>query len=236
MPEEPSEITITYSFRLPGGEEVVLAPRLRTDTLELVREPPRVLPDWAALTFRQCTNCPLSPARNPLCPVAEVLSVIVETFGDRLSFEEVDLEVATTDRTCHLHTTMQDALHSLMGIYMAASACPHMAPLRPMLTIHLPLSSPRETAWRSISMYLIAQYLRVRQGLEPDWKCTGLSAIYEQIHAVNMGLSERLAAVSSRDAGLNSLVRLDLFTVLVPRVLDSRLEEFRSVFTPYLEG
>jgi len=75
MPEEPSEITITYSFRLPGGEEVVLAPRLRTDTLELVREPPRVLPDWAALTFRQCTNCPLSPARNPLCPVAEVLCI-----------------------------------------------------------------------------------------------------------------------------------------------------------------
>ncbi len=233
--EAEPEITITYTFRFPDGEEVVVAPRLRSDTLELGREPPRVLPDWTALAFHQCSNCPLTPARSPLCPVAAVLPEVVEIFGDRLSYEEVDLDVMAPNRTFRCHAPMQDALHSLLGLYMAASGCPHLEPLRPMLLIHLPQASPFETAWRSVSMYLIAQYLRARRGLEPDWECLGLRTIYERIHEVNLGLSRRLAAVSTRDAGLNSLVKLDLFTWLVPQAIEKKLEDYVSFFASYLQ-
>jgi hypothetical protein len=231
--EEP--LTITYIFDFSGVDTIVSQVQLDPVTLECIFEPRKSYPEWVALNFHQCENCPISSTETVNCPLAERLSDIVETFKDRVSYEEVTLEVRTERRNFTGNTTLQNALRSLMGIYMASSGCPRLEPLRPMLLTHLPLADGKETSFKAVSMYLTAQYLLDKHGQQPDWKLEGLLRIYEEIHKVNIGFSERLAAVSSRDAGVNSIIELDVFTFLVPQSIESHLEEYESYFSPYLK-
>tara|TARA_B100000686_G_scaffold86198_1_gene93073 strand:- start:90 stop:251 length:162 start_codon:yes stop_codon:yes gene_type:complete len=50
--------------------------------------------------------------------------------------------VSATDERCYVeHTTMTEAVSSLLGIYMVTSGCPVMDKLRPMVRFHLPLAT-----------------------------------------------------------------------------------------------
>jgi len=228
-------LTITYIFRFTEDDVVVSKVRLDPATLECVAEPRESYPNWVALAYHQCKNCPFSPEEVPNCPLAEKLIEFVETFGERISYEEVDLEVLTELRNYAGRTTLQDSLRSLMGIFMASSGCPHLEPLRPMLLTHLPLASGRETAFKAVTMYLMAQYLIQREGGSPDWDLDRLPDLYEEIHEVNVGFSQRLSAVSPSDANVNSIIKLDLYTFIVPQATEKHLEEFAPYFKPYLK-
>lgn len=195
---------------------------------------PDAAPEWTRLEYEQCGNCPLRPEDSLHCPLALRLQGLVERFGDRLSYEKVRLKVVTRQRTVRAETTLQDALRSLMGVIMPMSGCPHLAPLRPMARFHLPVGSPEETTFRAVGAYLMGQYFIARQGGTPDWYLDGMPALYEEIHRVNVDFSQRLAVAAGSDAAPNSLTRLDLFTFLVPRSLEQRLEEFSPLFDAYL--
>lgn len=228
-------LTITYTFDFSGGDTVVSEVQLDPVTLENISEPQESYPQWVALDFHQCENCPLSSTETVNCPLAETLLEPVEIFRDRISYEEVMLEVHTERRNYSRKTSLQDALRSLMGIYMASSECPHLEPLRPMLLTHLPLANGKETAFKAVSMYLTAQYFLAKHGQQPDWKLERMQGIYEEIHKVNLGLLERLKAVSTRDANINSLIELDVFTYIVPQSIESHLKEYEPYFLPYLQ-
>ena len=92
----------------------------------------------------------------------------MDFLGHAFSYEEVDVRISTDERSYVKHTTMSEALSSLLGVYMVTSGCPIMDKLRPMVRFHLPMASSEETTFRAIAMYLVAQYFRARHGQDPD--------------------------------------------------------------------
>src|SRR5262249_45179319 len=74
---------------------------------------------------------------------------------------------------------------SLIGIFMVTSGCPVMNKLRPMVDTHLPFMTSAESTYRVISMYLLAQFFRQRQGRKPDWALEGLLGVLEAAKETN---------------------------------------------------
>ena len=103
---------------------------------------------------------------------------------------------------------------------MPASGCPILANLKPMIRFHLPFANIQETMYRSMSMYLVKQYLRKKKGLEPDWNMQGLIDLYEEIHEVNSAFHKRLSCLEGEDANVNALVILDVFADYINFSLD----------------
>ena len=93
------DIKIRYSFTLEDGSREVFELTLDVGTLELKNATPAELPPWTELGFHQCPNCPLRPETEPHCPAAAHLVNVTRGFERVLSFERVQVEVATIDRT-----------------------------------------------------------------------------------------------------------------------------------------
>ncbi len=227
------DIRIGYTFSFEKGKPIEIDLHLDPVTLESKVWQTVSAPAWADLTFEQCSNCPLKPGESQYCPLALRMLQLLHAFGRHLAQEDVDLKVQTMERTYLAHTTLQDALRSLVGVLMPLSGCPHLAPFRPMARFHLPIGSVAETIYRSASMYMLAQYFVNQRGGTPDLDMAGLSELYRNIHEVNVGISKRLAKAGARDAAVESLTRLDLFTSEVPQSIAQHLEDFTSHFTWY---
>ena len=228
-------IQIRYRFRFADRPEEVVDLALDRETLALVGADAGDAPEWTALGFEQCRNCPLSVQEHPRCPAAVALVGIVGLFRDVVSHDELLLEVETEERTVQEQTSAQRALSSLMGLVMAVSGCPHTAWFRPMARFHLPLASHEETVFRAVGMYLLAQYYRRRDGHVADLELAGLKAIYEELGVVNEGIAERLRAAIRKDSAVNAVVLLDVHARMLPFAIEKYLEELRPLFDdPYL--
>ena len=84
-------------------------------------------------------------------------------------------------------------------------------------------------------MYLLAQFTRQRNGLEPDWSMQGLTAIYRRIDHINRRMVQRLQSASQKDASLNAVVILDTFAQMVPMTIEGVLKgDLEKLFWPYL--
>jgi len=75
-------------------------------------------------------------------------------------------------------------------------------------------------------MYLVAQYFREREGLEPNWNLDGLVKIYKEIGIVNKCMWKRLSNASSFDANVNALIVLSAFGDALRFSLKKDLEKF----------
>jgi hypothetical protein len=150
-----------------------------------------------------------------------------------LPYEKAHLQVKLADRTISQDTTIQSAVGSLTGVIMAVSGCPHTAYFRPMARFHVPLASAEETIYRSVSMYLMAQYFLHKDGVPIDCELDGLTRIYENIHTVNASLAERFLAASKRDSSIDAVVQLDIYAMTFLGILDEPLEELRPLFTAF---
>jgi hypothetical protein len=104
-----------------------------------------------------------------------------------------------------------------------------------MVRFHLPFATANETVFRAVSMYLVAQYFREREGLEPNWNLDGLVKIYKEIGIVNKGLWQRLSSASSFDANVNALIVLSAFGDALRFSLKKDLENLSTFFTKYFE-
>src|SRR5574341_861883 len=113
--------------------------------------------------------------------------------------------------------------------------CPVMGQLRPMVRFHLPFASLTETIFRMASMYLMAQFLRSREGKSAEWSLDGLTRVYVEVGKVNRDFAQRLRVAAKKDANVNALVNLDCFATLVPLAADDMLREIRPYFAAYLE-
>jgi hypothetical protein len=232
--EEKKTITYLYKFKFQDGREKRFEVVLDEATLELQRQDPGPKPEWTKLNYLQCENCPL-PATVQHCPVAVSLAGLVEAFSDAASYEAAEVTVETTQRTYFRKTTLQKGLSAIIGIYMSTSNCPVCDKLRPMTRFHLPFANSIETFFRSVSSYLTAQFLLMRQGHTPDWELTGLQEIYKEVNTVNKGMTARLHQATEKDANINAVVILHSFGDGITYFIESGLTDIEPMFEVFLQ-
>ena len=226
-------ISMYYCFKFSDDSEEIFYLGIDKKNFELINNIPNTLPSWTKLSFHQCPHCSLDPETYPYCPLAANMVNIVKRFSKFLPYQEVHLDVITDERMISQDTTIQAAIGSLMGLVMAASGCPHTAYFKPMARFHLPLANAAETIYRSVSMYLMAQYLLYKEGKEVDLDLQGLAQIYENIHTVNTSIAERFLAASKKDSSIDAVVQLDIYAMTFLGIPEEPLEEIRYLFNPY---
>jgi hypothetical protein len=223
-------IPVRYSFRLREGEQVVYDLQIDEATLRLVGRGDAEPPFWTILNFFQCPHCPLTVDVEPHCPLAVNLVGIVQRLDHLLSYEQVQVVVITRERVITQRTTAQSGISSLMGLVIAASGCPLTDFLKPMARFHLPFATEKETIWRAVSTYLLAQYFRRSRGEKPDYELHGLVRIYDDIEKMNVAIAKRLRAASKKDSAVNALVHLDVFAKHLTLPIQDSLEKIRDLF------
>ena len=229
-------ITFKYKFKFSGGSEKEFNVRLDGKTLNSIQTKKKSYPKWTELKNYKCANCPLNEDQHEFCPVAVNLIEVVNFFKASISYNEVDLFIETEQRGYIKHTTLQQGINALVGIYMVTSGCPIMNKLKPMVRYHLPFASLQETRYRAISMYLLAQYFLYKRGKKPDWDMVNLVKIYDDIRIVNKCFFKRLSEIEIQDATLNAIVKLDMFAQHVSASIDKNvLHEMESSFDAYFE-
>jgi hypothetical protein len=226
-------LVITYKVATPDSRERVFRLELDRDSAQLISKPPANPPDWTALGFNQCKDCPLNGSTTH-CPAALHLAGVIDGFTDLVSYDQVRVTVESEERSVVATLSAQQALASLMGLIMASSGCPRTAVFRPMARFHLPFSSEAETAYRVASMYLVAQQFKARNGEPADFKLESFESVYRGVHAVNRGMAQRLRAASRQDAIVNAIVLLDVYSSLVPVAIHDILDEVKPAFDALL--
>lgn len=228
-------IPITYRFHWEDDREWTYAVHF-PEPGEAVAD--AALPEgapWAALDFHQCPFCPLRADRSPACPAAVALARLLENCHGLDSYEAVNLEVITRERTVSRRTTVQQGLAALFGLVIGTSGCPKTAFFRPMAHFHLPLASPRETLYRAASSYLLAQYFRQLKGETPDWELKGLVRHYADMQVLNRHLAFRLRDATQTDAAVNAIILLDVLAKGFPPDIHEELTaEFGPLFEEFL--
>ena len=231
----PSQLKFHYQFRFQNGVVRTIPLVVDEHALTMIADHAQEPPEWTRLDLHQCSGCPLDPADHPHCPIAVHLSEIVEAFHGFNSYDEVEVEVTVKERRYLKQTTLQQSLGNLAGIVMATAGCPILEPLRPMVRFHLPFASMEETEFRMVSMYLVAQYLKQKNGQEPDWSLEGLDAIYKRIKQVNIAFARRVKSASTTDASVNAIIILDCFANAVPFAIRTRMGSYETSFRSYLD-
>lgn len=216
---------IRYKFVLGDGSQHVIPVNLERDTgtqSDVSEEAVRA-PDWTALEFRKCLNCPLKPELSPRCPTALDLVPVVEAFNQIISYESAEVIVETPQRVVGKQCQVQDALSSVMALIMASSACPILGRMRGLTYTHLPFASIDETLVRTLGAYLIRQYIVQRQGGEPDWELRGLKSHYVELEILNHSFKKRLQAAAEQDAALNAVSALGVLSTGIGFSIDDNL-------------
>ena len=225
-------LRFVYRFLHKDGHESRFEVALDPETL-MHALPEGEPPAWTALGNKQCPNCPLKEASHPHCPVARNLAPVIAAFKDSLSYEEVEVIIATPQREFRKKVPLQSGVSALFGLVMVTSGCPILDRLRPMVYTHLPFATVQETFVRAISTYLLGQYLALRRGEAPDWELKGLVRAYEEINVVNEAFVARLRSVTANDATWNAIVTLDCFSKIASfSILGRPIAEVERVFHP----
>ena len=186
------------------------------------------LPNWTKLEHCQCSNCPLKPAEVARCPAAvEILPVVTEFQADD-AYQKVSVVVQDERRSYSKSTTLEEALRSLLGLKMATSGCPVLSELKPMAVHHLPFASSDEFILRSVSHYLLQQYLAKRNHQEPDWELKGLVARNQRLQLVNQALWQRIHSVCQGDSNLKALLNFFSMASSVSFSLESQLRKLET--------
>ena len=229
-------ITMRYRFRFDNDVEKTFKININKKSLVIIADPKESYPSWTALKVQQCPNCPLDESKHPHCPIAKNLVDVIDFLSTLLSYERVNISIETSERNYSKETDLQSASGSLIGIFMVTSGCPVMNKLSPMVRFHLPFASLEETQYRSISMYLLAQYFLYKHGKTPDWKLKNLPDIYDNINVVNSHFCKRLKEITIKDASLNAIVMLDNSAQYINfSLIDQMLDETEGLFSSYLD-
>ena len=214
---------IEYTFTLNDGS--IQKFKVDLDRQFDPKENTKLHPYWVTLDFNQCTNCPLKLVKSPFCPVAIDIEDIAVKFRKVLSSDKVLVEVESKERKYSKHCDVQTGLRSLLGLVMATSACPILSNLRPLAYYHLPFASQEETLFRTVSAYLLRQYLLFREGKIEALDLKGLDQLYKDLLVVNRSFKTRMEAISVKDANMNALVSLFSLSMGVAYSLEDDLKD-----------
>ncbi len=228
-------INYRYRFKFEKGSEKIFEVSLDEENLSIQNTIPAPLPEWARLNVSKCENCPLSQDSVPFCPTAASIVGLTHSFSEVMSIELAEVTVESSARNYYKKVPAQQGLFSLLGIYMATSGCPMTQKLRPMVRHHLPFSSSQETIYRVLTMYLAAQYYRMRKGLTPDWELHNLIRFYEDMQKVNVGFSNRLRQAVKQESLTNAVVMLDTLASLFHHFSKKSVDSLENLFKAYLK-
>jgi hypothetical protein len=226
---------INYRFAFKDGTRKVFEVNLDAENLNVIPSDDQARPEWAKIEYCRCTHCEFDEAGRQYCPIALNISDAVNSLEGYYSYDEVDVRVTTEDRSYGKITSFQQALGSLLGIYMAASGCPSMKKLKPMVRFHLPFATVEETVFRTTGAYLLAQYFLKKQGRQADLDLADLVTFYRGIQTVNQGMARRLRGVGGKDAVSNALICLDMYAKQLPYAVEDSLEELEGLFSVFWE-
>lgn len=228
-------VNVVYRIKLSEAITEEFDYEMDPETFDIVPAPrTEKLPAWTELGFKQCPNCPLKPEDHPHCPVAVQLNHIVDRFHTTRSIDEVTLDVITEQRTVTKTTALQEALASLLGLVFPVSGCPRTEGMKPLARFHVPLASEEETVFNVAGMYLLAQYFVNLKNKNGVLSFDGLIRMYDELHIVNKSVASRLQAVTSSDSLKNAITLLDMYSSLIPMLLQDQLVEIRKFFNAYL--
>lgn len=230
---DSSQWVFLYQLAFADGNSLEFPIYIDKASNNFIPQSDALVPEWAALDFQQCSNCPLSKAEVPICPVAANLVPLIGLCGTMTSYDSVRLNLVTSERTVTGDTTVQRVLSSILGLIIATSACPHTEYLKPMARFHLPLASEEETIYRTTSMYLLAQYFLYKDGKDYSLELENLTQIYKELQIINRALARRLKAAISEDAAINAIILLDLLSQSVTWSIEEGLEGLRYLFKRY---
>jgi hypothetical protein len=225
--------TLTFHYIFGDGEpdakhyEVVIDEA----TLSVIPERHETPPEWARLTHHQCENCPLNPEEHPYCPVAANIAHVAEEFHDQLSYDQKTVKVIAPERTYVKSVPLQYGIFSIFGLIMATSDCPHMRFLKPMARFHLPFASSTETIVRTVSMFLLRQYLRSKTRHQTDFDLSALDEAYASVNLVNKGMVGRIRSITTGDADANAIIILHSLATLLSQSLSDNLAEIEPIFS-----
>lgn len=224
---------INYLFKFEDGSKKLFKVNLDSESMNVIPPNNQTRPEWTKVVNCRCQNCQVNEQETQYCPIAVNISDVVDFFKVYISYEKVEVLVTTEARLYGKKTTVQEALGSLLGVYMAASGCPSMEKLKSMVRFHLPFATVEETVFRSVSAYLLGQYYLKKQGKDADLDLVRLADFYKGTQKVNSGMAERLRGVVGKDAVNNAVICLDLFAKELPYAIKDGLEELQGWFGVY---
>lgn len=215
-------MNVNYRFRFDDGRSVEF--RVTDRPAEVKGK----LPAWTRLDYCQCANCPLKAAESPECPAAVEILPVVNAFEAEDAYQKVNVEVTDERRTYLKATTLEEALRSLLGLKMATSGCPVLSELKPMAIHHLPFASTDEFIMRSVSHYLLQQYLAESEQKPADWNLKGLVERNQRLQLVNQALWQRIHSVCRGDSNLKALLNFFSMASSVSFSLESQLRKLEA--------
>ncbi|MBL3557063.1 MULTISPECIES: DUF6901 family protein [Marinobacter] len=215
-------MNVTYQFRFEDSRSVEFK------VTDKPSEAAGSLPAWTKLEHCQCSNCPLKATESPQCPAAVEILPVVNAFQAEDAYQRVDVIVTDDRRTYSKSTTLEEALRSLLGLKMATSGCPVLSELKSMAVHHLPFASNDEFIMRSVSHYLLQQYLAKRNHQEPDWDLKGLVERNQRLQLVNQALWQRIHSVCKGDSNLKALLNFFSMASSVSFSLESQLRKLEA--------
>lgn len=220
-----------YHFQFEDSRRAEYSIALDPESLSLIPGERNQEPaEWTRLEYQQCQCCPLTPERNPYCPIAVNIMELVDTFKDVFSYHDCMVICDAAERTYSKKTSVMEGLSAIFGVIMATSDCPKMEFLKPMARFHLPFATIEETTVRTASMYLLGQYFRSTN--QPEMKCDfkTLENYYAQVQLVNEGLLERINSLSSEDADKNAIITLHSLSQFLAMEIDYSLSSLEHIF------
>lgn len=215
-------MNVTYQFRFDDSRSVIFK------VTDQPAEQKGNLPAWTKLEHCQCSNCPLKASEAPQCPAAVEILPVVNEFQAEDAYQKVDVVVTDDRRTYSKSTTLEEALRSLLGLKMATSGCPVLSELKSMTVHHLPFASNDEFIMRSVSHYLLQQYLAKRNHQDPDWDLKGLVERNQRLQLVNQALWQRIHSVCKGDSNLKALLNFFSMASSVSFSLESQLRKLEA--------
>jgi len=225
-----STIKFQYIFYRKLEEPISYDIEIDETTLTLVPYPVATRRQWTRLESNTCENCPLNPAEHPYCPLASNISQVVEEFKDHTSYDPTTVTVIGPERTYSKEVPLQYGIFSILGLIMATSECPHMTFLKPMARFHLPFASAEETIVRTVSLFLLRQYLRSKTDSETSFDLAKLDDCYAKVNRVNKGMVKRIRSIAGGDADANAIVILHSLATLLSQSLSENLAEIAPIF------
>lgn len=225
---------VAYRFLFDGGREEHFTLQFDADDLSLQSGlGDQMEKPWMALSNHQCEGCTLNEREHPLCPVAANLAGMVSPFRDDLSYTEVEVEVLFRERKISKRCDLQQGIRSMMGLVMATSGCPLLDKLRPMAYLHQPFATMEETLFRSLSSYLVAQFLRLTREESYQFELEGVRQLFHDITQTNERFAKRIQSIGGRDANINALLGLDATVKIGGMSMD---EEWLKKIEPLFAG
>ena len=166
------------------------------------------IPGWVKLECEQCSICPFTTNDTIYCPAAFELRDVIFQCRKFASYEQVEFSKETEEGTTTTKTDMQKALFSVIGEKAISSACTVLNNRQWSLDYYSMITTPENMFYRSLSTYLVRQFLIGSSGREQDFKLTGHIDYVEEIISVFRSLLQRFRNISGMDSTNNAVIRL----------------------------